>query len=181
MGPILLVRHAAPHRDRGTAPAEWPLSDKGRDDARLLGTRVAARCTNPVVLTSPERRARETAALAFPSTPAATRDHLGEVHKPWYPSAADHAQAVADYLQGAALPGWERRDTAISRVEQLLAEVGPSEDLVLVSHGVLLTAWLDRARGLDDPFSFWSGLRTPDAWVLDLEDGSLGRVPGLVA
>ena len=64
----------------------------------------------------------------------------------------------------------------ISRIAQLHSAFVSSESLVLVSHGLLLTTWLDHERGLDDPLSFWSYLRTPDAWELNLEDRSLGRL-----
>ena len=45
-----------------------------------------------------------------------------------------------------------------------------------MSHGLLLTTWLDHEIGLNDPLSFWSNLRMPDAWVADFEDKSLERI-----
>ena len=128
------------------------------------------------MLTSPERRARETAALAFPSVVAGIRNQLSEVRKPWYASGDEHANAVADYLKGEVLAGWERREDVISRVAQLKSEFGSSDRLVLVSHGLLLTTWLAHESGLNDPLSFWSDLRMPDVGDFDLEDTSLGRV-----
>ena len=55
------------------------------------------------MLTSPARRARETAALAFPSVVAGIRNQLSEVRKPWYASGDEHANAVAHYLKGEEL------------------------------------------------------------------------------
>ena len=52
-------------------------------------------------------------------------------------------------------------------------------DLIIVSHGVLLTTWLDRRIGLEDPYWFSSNLRMPDAWVADFEDKSLQRIVAL--
>jgi broad specificity phosphatase PhoE len=124
----------------------------------------------------PERRARETAALAFPLVVASLQDQLGEVKKPWYASADEVTDATREYLKGEAVEGWERREDVISRTAQLKSDFGASERLVLVSHGVFLTTWLDQEIGLDDPFSFWSDLRMPDAWVADFEDGSLKRI-----
>ena len=47
---------------------------------------------------------------------------------------------------------------------------------MVVSHGVLLTTWLAQHGGARRPVSFWSDLRTPDAWELDLEEKSLERI-----
>ena len=41
---------------------------------------------------------------------------------------------------------------------------------------MLLTTWLAQNGVLDDPFAFWSELRTPDAWELNLEEKSLERI-----
>jgi broad specificity phosphatase PhoE len=155
--------------------AEWPLTDKGRNDAALLGTSLAGRSTG-AVLTSPDRRAHETAALAFPFVVAGLRDQLSEVKKPWYASADDHMNAVAKYLGGEEVEGWEHRDDVISRIALLKSDFGYSQSVVLVSHGLLLTTWLDHEMGLNDPLSFWSNLRMPDAWEADFEGKSLERI-----
>jgi broad specificity phosphatase PhoE len=158
-----------------TPGAEWPLTEKGRSDACVLGTRLAGRSANTVVWTSPERRARETAALAFPLVASRVRDQLSEVKKPWYASADEHANAVDRYLRGEMVEGWERREAVNTRIVQLKLGFGTSESIVLVSHGLFLTTWIDHEIGLNDPFSFWSNLRMPDVWNLDLEERSLER------
>jgi phosphohistidine phosphatase len=57
---LFLVRHA--HADKGEPDALRPLSERGRDEARALGERLATHPTPPrVVLTSPLLRARQTA------------------------------------------------------------------------------------------------------------------------
>jgi broad specificity phosphatase PhoE len=104
------------------------------------------------------------------------RDQLGEVEKPWYASADEATHATSDYLKGEVVEGWERREDVISRVARLKSDFGATESLVLVSHGVLLTLWLDQEIGLHDPFSFWSDLRMPDAWELDIDEKSLERL-----
>jgi broad specificity phosphatase PhoE len=160
---------------RETSGAEWPLTEKGRNDASVLGTRLAGRSASTVVWTSPERRARETAALAFPLVATRVRDQLSEVKKPWYASADEHANAVAKYLRGEIVEGWERREAVNTRIGQLKSAFDNSESLVLVSHGIFLTTWLDHEMGLNDPFSFWSNLRMPDVWKLDLDEKSFER------
>ena len=131
------------------------------------------------MLTSPERRAHETAALALPLMVAGVLDQLSEVKKPWYASTDEHTNAVAKYLKGEVVEGWERREDVISRIAQLKSDFGCSESpFVLVSHGLLLTTWLDHDIGLNDPLSFWSNLTMPDAWVVDFKDNSLERIVG---
>ncbi len=176
MTPVVLIRHSEPLVAGETSGAEWPLTEKGRNDATTLGTSLAGRSTSTVVLTSPERRARDTVALAFPLVVAGVRDQLSEVKKPWYASADEHTNAVSKYLKGEVVEGWERHEDLFSRIAQLKSEFGSSDNLVLVSHGLLLTTWLDHEIGLNDPLSFWSNLRMPDAWVADFEDKSLERI-----
>jgi broad specificity phosphatase PhoE len=173
---LVIVRHAEPLMVRETPGAEWPLTEKGRNDAGVLGTRLASRFTSTVVWTSPERRARETAALAFPLVATRVWDQLREVKKPWYSSADEHANAVGKHLRGEIVEGLEHREAVNTRIVQLKLGFGTSESLVLVSHGLFLTMWLDYEVGLDDPFSFWSSLRMPDVWNLDLKEKSFERI-----
>jgi broad specificity phosphatase PhoE len=172
---VLLVRHAEPLPSGETAGAESPLSEKGRIEASALGSCFA---DGPlaVVWTSPERRACETAALSFPSVAAEVRSQLSEVNKPWYASSDEHADSVAKYLRGEVVAGWEPREAVIDRIAQLKVGFGSFDSIVLVSHGLLITTWLDHEIGVDDPFSFWSNLRMPDAWELNFDEKSFDRI-----
>lgn len=174
---LLVVRHAEPLKAGQTPGAEWPLTEKGRNDASVLGTNLAGLFSSAIVWTSPERRAPETAELAFPLVVATVRVQLCEVKKPWYASANEVTNATDNYLNGEVVQGWEPREDVISRITQLKSDFGASESLVLVSHGVFLTTWLDQEIGLDDPFSFWSDLRMPDAWEFDFDETSIKRLP----
>jgi len=172
---VVLIRHAEPVARGESPPAERPLTEKGRNDAGVLGTKLAGRSAGKVVWTSPERRARETAELVFPLAVPRVRHQLGEVTKPWYASADELTDAAARYLKGEVVEGWELRKNVITRIDQLKSDFGSMESLVLVSHGMLLTTWLDHDIGLSDPLSFWSNLQMPDAWELNLDDKSLER------
>jgi broad specificity phosphatase PhoE len=173
---IVLVRHAEPFMAGEWPTAERPLTEKGRHDASVLGTNLARRSGGTIVWTSPERRAFETAALAFPLVVASVRDQLTEVEKPSYALSDEHTNAVAEYLNGGRAEGWERREEVITRIAQLKSGFVTLKSLVLVTHGLLLTTWLDHEIGLDDPFSFWSNLRMPDAWLFSPELKSLERI-----
>jgi broad specificity phosphatase PhoE len=173
---IVLVRHAEPLITEGTPPARWRLTDQGRADARVLGDRLGAPSATTVVWTSPERKARETAEHAFPASTSRIREELCEVKKPWFASADQHEQAVSAYLRGERVQGWEHRQDVMARLGPLRSDIRSGERLLVVSHGLLLTTWLDHECGLSDPFSFWSALEMPDAWELDLEEKSLQRI-----
>jgi broad specificity phosphatase PhoE len=174
---MILVRHSEPLKTDGTPADQWPLTDQGRRDASALGRSLSQGPTTAIVWTSPERKAFETAALALPSVATRVREQLAEVRKPWYITAEEHAKSVASYLEGETVHGWERRDDVVARLAVLETDFSSIEgDLIIVSHGVLLTTWLDHQIALDDPYRFWSNLRMPDAWVADLEDTSLERV-----
>ncbi len=160
-----------------TAEAERPLSEIGRHEAGALGSALAGRFQVSTVWTSPARRARETAALAFPLAAAGIRAQLSEVKKPWYASADEHADAVEKYLSGEAVDDWESRDAVVRRITQVKSNFGSLENLALVSHGLLISTWLHSEIGLDDPFSFWSDLRMPDAWELSVDQESFVRIP----
>ncbi len=166
---VVLVRHAQPLVADGTPADQWPLTDDGRHDAAVLGRRLTDGSTPTIVYTSPERKARETAALAFPSIAAHVRQHLSEVKRAWYAKPDDFADAVAAYLKGEVVEGWERREDVIARLGSIKADSTSWERIVLVSHGVLLTTWLHNEMQLEDPFRFWSNLRMPDAWELGPE------------
>jgi phosphohistidine phosphatase len=67
---VFLVRHA--HAERGDPDELRPLSARGREEARAVAERLAAHATPPrLVLSSPLRRARETAAAIVEETQAA--------------------------------------------------------------------------------------------------------------
>ncbi len=173
----ILLRHAEPLMTDGMPATHWPLTDEGRSNATAFGWSLASAYETATVWTSPERRATETAALALPSVSLRVREELTEVKKPWYPTVEEHAKAAASYLEGEAVHGWERREDVVARLALLGTDVdSPEDDLIIVSHGVILTIWLDHQIGLADPYRFWSNLRMPDAWLADFEAKSLERL-----
>ncbi|MBV8463899.1 MAG: histidine phosphatase family protein [Acidimicrobiales bacterium] len=173
---LVVVRHALPMAADGVIDEERPLAPEGRTAAGGLGARLGQRWATANVWTSPARRARETAALALPSVTARPRRQLREVERAWYPSPEELAPAAARYLRGQPVEGWEPWADVRARLAALRDDVEASEDLVVVTHGALLTIWLDDLVGLDDPPSFWADLRTPDAWELDLDRRTLERL-----
>jgi hypothetical protein len=48
--------------------------------------------------------------------------------------------------------------------------------VVIATHGMAMTIWLSSVIGLPDPAGFWSDLRFPDAYRVELGEGTLVRV-----
>jgi broad specificity phosphatase PhoE len=121
---MLLVRHAAVVVDPEAPSREWPLSDEGR--------RAAAALELPCrpALTSPEPKARETAALA--GLDPRVDDRLREVERPWSDA---YVALVERYLDGDDVPGWEPRAAALARMRAAL----DGFDGVAVSHGLVIS------------------------------------------
>lgn len=160
MGEIFLLRHgqtAWSASGRHTGVTDIPLTADGEEQARRAGEFVRARCPRPAaVLTSPRRRARDTAALAGLSgaevdpdlaewdygayeglTTAEIGDRLG---RPW--------TVFSDGVAPGETPG-ETAEQVGRRAAAVLARVRPTlagGDVVLVSHGhllrILAAGWL---------------------------------------
>jgi broad specificity phosphatase PhoE len=99
-------------------------------------------------------------------------ERLGEVSKPWYPAADDHRVAAIEYLSDRHVPDWEPQADAVSRFGAVVEAVDDGV-AVAVTHGTVLALWLKHFFGDFDAVSFWLRLEMPDAYSLDLDDGTL--------
>lgn len=165
---LTLVRHAMPAVDVALPAGAWPLSELGTAAAAALRLDAA---DETLVVSSPERKAHDTVALALPSAPVTTDERFREVDRVEQVHD-DFRAARAAWIAGALddrHAGWEKPDAAAQRFHDgLLAHA--AEHLVVGTHGMVLTAWLV-ARGLvpdgQGAVEFWDALRLPD--VIDLE------------
>ena len=160
---LIIVRHgetAWTLSGQHTGSTELDLTPRGREEAasirELLERLVAGR--QPVVMSSPRRRALETASLALPSRPAVESELLVELGYGDYEglTSAEITERRPGWdLWRDGCPGGEPLADAGERAATLLAEVvDPSSDpVVVVTHGHfsrILTAvalGLDPARG----------------------------------
>jgi broad specificity phosphatase PhoE len=120
-----LIRHAQTVLDRATPSHEWPLSEDGRAAARALALSGPA-------LSSTEQKALDTARLA--GLEAMPDDRLREATRPF---VEDYEPAVARYLAGEPLEGWEPRDEVLARMRAVL----DGYDGVAVSHGLAIAIY----------------------------------------
>lgn len=171
---LVLIRHGRPELIEGVPPSTWRLADQSYDDVRRLSTRLGF-VDRPLLLASTEPKAIETAE-ALGLGPVRSSGSFDEVRKPWYDDAAGHYDATASYLAGETPAGWERLDEAVKRFDDGLHGAVKYGDLVVVSHGTVMSAWLGSTDATADPFKFWTELKMPDAWEVDLEARTVWRL-----
>lgn len=157
---MILVRHAKSVVDPTAPAAEWGLAPGATEAAEQLGRVLTA----SRVVASTEPKAIGTGA-ALGLGPVESFAAFCEVTRPFYDDPTGLEQAVAAWFAGQDVDGWERRDHAVRRFTDGIDQLD-EEGLVVVTHGTVMTAWL-QSRGLvDDALGFWSQLRMPDAWAL---------------
>lgn len=168
-----------PELVRGVANRLWGLSDSSREDCVLLAHALSLPTSGPPILTSDERKARETAeVLALRLGRDTVIDpRLSEVDRPttW---DDDYRALAAAYIGGQHQDGWESRDAVLSRFTagcDAAIAIAHGADIVVVNHGLALSIYLQSRLELDI-IPFWRALTLPDAWALDLETLELTHV-----
>jgi len=166
----LLVRHC---ESSGQEP-EASLPSRGLAQARELAGALRDETIGRVV-SSPFRRAYQTAAPLAVGTQVQIDARLREWQLPWIPSA-EWPHALRPVLGGGAVlpshvePLEAARARALAGFREALAD--ESRLPVLVSHGKLLALVLSRIGGLD-PYEVFVSLRTPHVFEVAGADGHL--------
>jgi broad specificity phosphatase PhoE len=184
MSKLIFVRHAASSPDPCVAPSQWPLSQAGRQSCAALAQTLSPYLP-AALFASREAKATETAALTARALGVgfAVRPGLQEHARTtddWLAQDAFQA-AVADLFgrPGAVVFGQESADQAHARfaaaVQALLAEQ-PQDNLVVFTHGTVLTLFVSRAVPGIEPLEFLRRLRFPAVVVLSRPDLALEAV-----
>ena len=150
---ILLVRHGETEWSRSgkhTSITDVPLTEGGRARAVALGRRLAGR-RFALVLTSPMRRARDTAALAGLAGGAEVTEDLHEVAYGAYEgltTAQIREERPGWDLWKHDLPDGEPLEAAGARADRVIARaLAAGGDVAVFAHGhilrVLGARWLD--------------------------------------
>jgi probable phosphomutase (TIGR03848 family) len=157
---VLLVRHGLT-RMTGPVLAGWTpdvhLDERGQEQARLLGERLAP-VPVAAVVTSPLERCRETAA-ALGRDETAVDERVGEArYGDWTGQELKQLaknplwRVVQAHPSAAAFPGGEAlRDTqarAVTAVRDWNGRLGPDATYAVVSHGDVIKAVLADALGM---------------------------------
>lgn len=157
-GSLILVRHAMPEASPDSPPHEWPLGAAGRAAARVLAAELPA---GGYLVASEEPKAWQTLAPAGEVVRDPRFNEVGRVES-W---GGEFRRLRRSYVDGADHPGWEPRSRVADRfgaaVTDHLAAAG-GRPLVVATHGMAMTVWLDRRGELADPGEFWAALRFPD-------------------
>jgi broad specificity phosphatase PhoE len=169
---LILVRHAMPAYCGEIPPDCWELSEDGRSAARRLGPVLPA---GALLVASAERKAWQTLESLGPVTRDRRFNEVSRV-EPWQ---GDYPRLRREYVGGAGHPGWESRGCVVERFAAAVSEyLSAAKDraVVIATHGMAMTIWLSSVIGLPDPAGFWSDLRFPDAYRVELGEGTLVRV-----
>ena len=168
-GELVIVRHADTDwtaSGRHTSRTDLSLNDDGRARAAALRERLAAR-SFVLVLSSPRRRALETAALA--GFEPAVRDELAEWDYGDYEgltSAQIHERAPGWDLFRDGCPGGEDAAAVGARADAVVALLPPAGDVLVFSHGHMLRVLTAR----------WLGLEPAGGALFALAPGGIGEL-----
>lgn len=142
VGEIILIRHgetAWSATGRHTSRTDLPLTPRGEDQARALGTALAGH-TFAAVFASPRLRARRTAELAGLAV-TAIDDDLAEWDYGQYEGITtdEIRESRPDWnIWRDGCPGGETPDQVAARLDRVLARIRPvlaGGDVALVAHG----------------------------------------------
>ncbi|MFQ6391852.1 acid phosphatase [Nocardia sp. KC 131] len=155
---LVLLRHGETTwstQRRHTGRTDLPLTEVGEEQARDAGQLLTElRLRDPLVLTSPRRRAVHTAALAG-LTDTTVDDDLAEWDYGDYEGLT--TAQIRDIVPGWTIwtgvaPGGENAEQVRARADRVLTSVEPAlpdRDIVLVGHGHFSRALIARWAELD--------------------------------
>jgi ribonuclease H / adenosylcobalamin/alpha-ribazole phosphatase len=170
---IIVLRHGRYHPPGSEAAyfigrTDLELDDTGRAQARAVGQDLASLFKGalaPIVISSPLRRAAQTAAIAFPEVaaiidPLAVETDFGALEGLSFVAAlAQFPETVARYPdQDFSLVNGETRRDVVSRATALFHKIADLQvtggaPIILVSHGFFLDAFCAVVAGdPDQPF-----------------------------
>ena len=172
---IVLARHGETEwsRDgRHTGRTDIPLTENGRQQARLLGEALAEWSFGRV-LSSPLQRALETCRLAGLGDSAQTTDDLREWDYGEYEgiTTAQIRESRPDwYLWRDGCPGGEQPEDVGRRADRVIAELADAQgDVALFAHGHILRVVAARWLGLGPEAGALLALSTATISVLGYE------------
>ncbi len=186
MGPVTgrtltLVKHSLPIADPNVPPSLWELSDEGRRRCAPLADLIE-HFEPTVIHASVEPKATETAKIVAQrlGVKFSVREGLEEHHRddaPFFRDPSEFDDAVSRLFGGPddLVYGSETANQALSRFERALMPIidsNPNSNIVVVSHGTVISLYLARHCGID-PLGVWRSLGLPSYAVLALPDFGL--------
>lgn len=169
---LLLVRHAAPAKNRTLPACEWPLSPAGQADAERLAELLAP-YTPATMIASDEPKAHQT-AQPLADRLSLTVDIMPGLH--------EHERRTANYLGDEAFQatmarffaepdalvfGEETAHQALARFTAVVIDARarhPRGTIALFTHGTVMSLFV-AAHSDHEPMAFWRHLNLP-AWMV---------------
>lgn len=144
---VRFVRHAMPLVDAQRAPADWDLTREG--EAEAAAPRLRLRRLTPdasaVIVSSPERKAVQTVALATERPTDSIRTDAGfreiDRHETVSEDFRDARRAWIAGELDARHSNWESPQHAADRMDAALRSAN-AQTVIVGTHGMVLTAWL---------------------------------------
>jgi broad specificity phosphatase PhoE len=174
MRSLILVRHSQSRLDPELPPSQWKLTSLGRARCISLAERLVLLKPRHLVSSS-EKKAIETGRIVadFLEARLDVFDGLHEHERDEVPIMTDAGQfeaAVSSVFRRPAerVLGSETADEAHQRFSESIEIVmhdRPGGNVVVFSHGTVITLLASRAAGID-PYPFWQKLGMPAICVL---------------
>lgn len=171
---LILVRHGAPLIDIKQPSETWPLSEEGRAASTRLAERLKPHAPD-LFVSSTEPKASQTAYLLAVALDAdfQTTEGLEEHHrrKTGFLDQGTFENKVVELFRNPdkRVFGEETANQAVSRFTKAMKTVerlNPRRSLAIVSHGTVISLWLERHAGADGVVT-WKMLGMPAFVVYD--------------
>lgn len=169
MNYLIFVRHSISQLDPSQPADQWHLTEEGRQRCIALAPKLAPYRPS-LIITSVEPKAEQTGRLIAQqlNLPIQTAANLHEHERrnvAWFDSKADFEAQVARFFAepDKLVFGEETAEQSYHRFSQAIHQVvaqHPDQNIVIVTHGTVLSLFVGRTAGLD-AFSFWQQLDMP--------------------
>lgn len=176
---VYLIRHASPAVQPTVPAEEWRLSERGIEEARALAE-IARGWGLRAIYSSPEAKAMSTAlvlgdAAGLP-VHAVEGFHELRLGGTFIGNADEFSETIRAVLERPEQPvrGSETAAAAAARFAAGMQSVEAGQfPAAVVTHGRVMTSYLAREAGLDDPFALWRSVPMPGWISLDLDHPKL--------
>jgi broad specificity phosphatase PhoE len=169
---LFLVRHAMPAVSPEIPPEQWQLDSAGQRGADTLRHVIPP---DALLVSSQEPKARQTLE---PIGHVFADMRFNEVSRN-EPFQGDFRGRRRAYINGTDHPSWEPRQQVAQRFDAGIkfwhARTDP-RPLVVATHGMAMTLWLTTVMNIAEPANFWTELRLPDIFEVNLATRTFGRV-----
>lgn len=177
MRKLILIKHAMPILKEGTPSSQWQLSEVGIQKSKILGDLLKEyKFSN--IYCSCESKAKHTAEIAskvmgkkiVPSENL--HEHVREKNRKIYEREEFEAiikkffEAPDSLVYGEETAN-EAKQRYIAAVEKILEQAPGDEDVVIVSHGTVMTLFIKEKNPAIDSFELWNSLGLPSVVVMD--------------